>query len=106
MRPRARVLFAALVSVVLGIQLVSADSVQELRQKAETGDGAAQLALAKMYLNGGGGVTKDATEGMKWLSKAAGLSIPEAEYGLAWQYVLANDMGKAYELLRKSAEQG
>jgi TPR repeat protein len=56
-----------------------AQSITELKNKAEDGDVQAQLALAKAY-DLGEGVPKDEEKAVQWWEKAA----EHAEHGNAW----------------------
>ena len=83
--------------------------IADLMQVAYAGDTAAQLKLALIYLTGDG-VSKDDSEALKWLRKAAEQDNPVAERYLAEMYfkgrgVPANN-AEAAKWLRLAAEQG
>jgi TPR repeat protein len=59
--------------------------LQELRQKAEAGDPAAQLALSRQFLDAQAGV-RNPEAGFNWLRKAAEGGLPEAKLELAQAY--------------------
>ncbi len=74
---------------------------------AKLGNGNAQYALGKFWLDTGAGDTRQAVE---WLEKAAGAGNASAQYALAKIYLEGQlggrDTEKAVELLQKAAEQG
>jgi TPR repeat protein len=62
-----------------------------------------------MYLQGWG-ITKDDSEAMNWLRKAADRGAPDAQFNLGGMYVMGRGVAKndaeAVAWFRKAAEQG
>ena len=87
----------------------SGGSLQELRQRAESGDPDAQCKLGDRYYEGNG-VQQDYREAVKWFRKAAQQGNAEAQAGLGLCYLtgegVPEDAREAVKWLRKSAEQG
>jgi TPR repeat protein len=92
-----RFLVVALLFLVLGTGVWAGDqtgtniviSVQEFKDlivKAKTGDSDAEFVLGKCYYNGLG-VAQNKTEAFKWLEKAAGQGIVEAEMMVGISYL-------------------
>ena len=61
--------------------IFGADSVDELRKKAEAGDAAAQYNLGVMYANGNG-VLSDSAEAVRWYRKSAKQGNADAQSNL------------------------
>jgi S1-C subfamily serine protease len=105
-------LVAALLSASLPL---IAQSLDELRAKAEAGNAIAQEELGKRYIYGGPN-ERDPKEGLKWLSKAAEQGNADAQYTLGTLYSLppqfsdlygvATDYAEALKWLRIAAAQG
>ncbi len=89
--------------------LGAAESLADLRAKAEKGDAIAQYSLGMRYANGWG-VAKDPSEVVKWFRKAAEQGLPDAQYYLSGYYRrgegVAKDETEALEWMHKAAEQG
>jgi peptidoglycan hydrolase-like protein with peptidoglycan-binding domain len=84
--------------------------VAQLRQAAEQGDAAAQVALGFRYERGQG-VTRDEAEAVRWYRMAAEQGYATAQYNLGRMYAngrggLAKDDAEAVRWFRKAAEQG
>lgn len=86
-----------------------AQSITELKGKAEDGDVQAQLALAKAY-DLGEGVPKDEAKAVQWWEKAAERGNVSAQVSLAAAYSLGVGVPKNYAAAvrwwKKAAEQG
>lgn len=91
-----------------GIRKEPATGVALIRQRAETGDAIAQMALANLYFSGTG-ITKDPAAGIPWLEKAAAQNLAEADVLLAYLYGRGNgvpvDPSRAFALARQAAAQ-
>src|SRR3984957_9994281 len=81
---------------------------EETKIKADAGDATAQLILGCLYFSGEG-VTKDETEGVKWVRKAAEKNDSVAQFYLGVFYEngqgVAQDEEEAFKWYRKAAEQ-
>jgi uncharacterized protein len=86
-----------------------AQSIAELKSKAEDGDVQAQLALAKAY-DLGKGVPKDEEKAVQWWEKAAEHGNVSAQVSLGGVYSLGAGVPKNYAAAvrwwKKAAEQG
>ena len=86
-----------------------AQSITELKSKAEDGDVQAQLALAKAY-DLGEGVPKDEEKAVQWWEKAAAQGNVSAQVSLGGVYSLGAGVPKNYAAAvrwwKKAAEQG
>jgi len=86
-----------------------AQSITELKSKADDGDVQAQLALAKAY-HLGEGVLKDDGQAMHWWEKAAEHGDASAQINLAGAYQIGTGVPKNYAAAlhwySKAAEQG
>ena len=106
---RWHILFCAVFYLLAIPPVVYAQSIAELKSKAEDGDVQAQLALAKAY-HLGEGVAKDEAEAVQWWEKAAEHGDPSAEINLGFAYRLGAGVPKNYAAaLRwytKAADQG
>jgi TPR repeat protein len=70
--------FALLALVLLFSVSAKAQTLEEIRVKAEQNDARAQFVLGFMYANGRD-VTKDENEAVKWLRKAADQGFAKAQ---------------------------
>ena len=100
------VLLSALLLSALGLR---AESIDDIRQKAEQGDAKAQVVLGDCYLTGTG-VDNNTAEAVKWYIKSAGQGYAEAQQNLGELYYygigVTNDVFKAVEFWTKAADQG
>ena len=82
---------------------------EEIRPAADLGNTSAQCVLGKCY-EFGRGVTRDASETVKWYRKAAELGDSYAQYALGCCYffgkVVPQSKGEAIKWFQKAAEQG
>ena len=70
-----------------------AQVARESREKAEAGDAAAQLQLARCYFTGSG-VSQSTSRGMEWLRKAADQNYADAQCLLAECYYQGKGVAK------------
>jgi TPR repeat protein len=86
-----------------------ATAYRELAPAAAGGEPLAQYNLARMYFTGEG-VSRDSTEGLKWLRKAAMAGVGLAQYQLGahheWGIDVAQDYGEAARWYRVAADRG
>ncbi len=86
-----------------------AQTITELKSKAEDGDVQAQLSLAKAY-HLGEGVAKDEGEAVRWLEKAANQGDAAAQINLGNAYEFGTGVPKNYAAavrwFTKAADQG
>ncbi len=83
--------------------------LMELRQKANTGDRAAEFSLAQHYADSGG--ESNQMEAVKWYRKAAERGDATAQYFLSFYYLsgaggVESNRSEAVKWCRKAAEQG
>lgn len=83
--------------------------IADLRERAESGDGAAAVTLSKMYLDGDG-VHKDAAEGVRLLTLGVAAGNADALYHLGLCCLNGEgtdfDLNRGIQLVREAAEQG
>lgn len=88
---------------------VSAQSIAELKQRADKGDAGAQLDLGVMY-DRGTGVPQDHAAAVRWYRKAAEQGNAQAQYNLGLMYRQGigtpQDNVEALRWFRKAADQG
>ena len=84
-----------------------AQSLDETRKKAESGDATAQFNLGVMYAKGEG-VPKDDAEAVKWYRMAADQGLAEAQFNLGNMYNngVAKHYAEAMRWYRLAADQG
>ncbi len=113
-RNRIRIIALCLVSAIAPLALVWAQTpnIEHLKKQAKDNDAESQFELAKDYLLGADGVTKDSKQGVEWLQKAARLEHAPAQLALAKMYLdgreqnIHKDPKQGLEWLRKAAEHG
>ena len=85
----------------------AAESLTEIRRKAEAGDAVAQFGLGLIY-HEGVDVPKNTAEAIKWILKAAEHSDAQIQFNLALMYydgrILPKDSAEGARWLRKVAE--
>ena len=96
--------------LAVGLSAVfGAESLDELKKKAEAGDAVAQFNLGARY-GTGDGVPKDSVEAVKWYRKSAEQGLANAQFNLGLMYAngdgVQKDKDEAVKWYRKSAEQG
>lgn len=90
----------------------SAEEFEQLKQKAETGDGAAMAELANIYYRGNynSGVSRDFAQALSWFLRAADAGNTDVYMTIATIYEKGSAGGrsydKAYEWYKKAAELG
>lgn len=113
-RDRIRVIALCVTVAVASLALVWAQTsnIDHLRKQAKENDAEAQFELAKAYLLGTAGVTKDSKEGVEWLQKAARLEHAPAQLALAKMYLdgreqnIHKDPKQGMAWLRKAVDHG
>ena len=88
---------------------VKNNNIEELQQKAISGNAFAQRLLGEMYLNGDG-VAQDYKEAVKWFQLSAALGNPDAQALLGIMYYkgegVAQSDKESFKWTKLSAEQG
>ena len=85
--------------------------IESLRKAANGGNADAQYQLADAYFSGKG-VTPDSKQGAEWLTKAAKLDHPAAEFVLGYMYLkgggqnIPKNPKQGLEWIRKSVDHG
>ena len=101
--------WSIIVTFLVLINSVSAESISKYRKSAEQGHAKAQYLLGICYYIGKG-VTKDSVEAVKWYRKAAEQGHAGAQCSLGSCYYIGEgvtkDFAEAVKWFRKSAEQG
>ena len=87
-----------------------AESLSDIREKAEKGDAAAQNSLGVIYQNGLKGVSEDQREAFDWFKKSAEGGDAEGQANLGHMYCAGQGVSKSEfegaKWLLKAAEQG
>ena len=106
---RPHILLCSVFSLLAILPFGYAQSITELKSRAEDGDVQAQLALAKAY-DLGEGVPKDEEKAVQWWEKAAEHGNASAQVSLGGVYSLGAGVPKTYAAAvrwwKKAAEQG
>jgi TPR repeat protein len=111
MRIRLFLLFTIfVVSSFWGVCQADSNSIEKLRQKAESGDPNSQFALAKKYFDGRRGIPQDYNEAAKWFTKAAQQGLADAQNNLGTIYSdgqgVLQDYNEAVKWYTKASQQG
>ena len=89
---------------------VGAQSLEEIRAKASTGDAYFQYLLGWSYANGANGVSLDYNAAKPWFEKASENGYAAASYFLGWMYFYGEGVTKndteALKWFKKSESQG
>ena len=87
-----------------------AESLSDIREKADKGDAAAQNSLGVIYQNGLKGVTEDQREAFEWFKKSAEQGDADGQSNLGFMYSAGRGVAKSdpegAKWLLKAAEQG
>jgi TonB family protein len=104
-----RMLTRLLCVLALLVSVMSAESLDETRKKAESGFTLAQWLLGGAYAKGNG-VPKDSAEAVKWYRKAAeqGFAMAQSDLGLMYEHGegVTKDSAEAVKWYRKAAATG
>ncbi|MCK5122371.1 MAG: sel1 repeat family protein [Methylococcales bacterium] len=96
--------------LLFAAQLVSAETLEDIKQNAEQGNALGQAKLASLYLLGRNGVEIDNIQAAKWMKKAADQGLVEAQVVVAAMYDrgmgLKGDKKIATQWYEKAAKQG
>ena len=96
--------------LLFAAQLVSAETLEDIKQNAEQGNALGQAKLASLYLLGRNGVEIDNIQAVKWMKKAAEQGLVEAQVVVAAMYDrgmgLKGDKKIATQWYEKAAKQG
>lgn len=94
--------FFMLLSFICITCMVWGQNANELMQKAQNGNAKAQYQLGKMYQYGSNGLNKNASEAIKWITKAAENKHAEANQQLGLWYTYGfNNIEKNYNEAEK-----
>jgi len=103
-------LATAFVSALQGVGKHEPGALGRLKAIADAGHTPAQLALARLYADGKGGVTPSLAEARRWTARAAEAGDPAAMHNLALYYFRgeggAQDTAAAAGWFRKAAQHG
>jgi len=96
--------------LALATSTLFATDIPALEAKAKSGDAKAQFELARIYLKGTDGVSKNVMRSFELMTFSAQQGNAAATGGLGYFYangmVVAKDAGKALEWFRKAADKG
>jgi localization factor PodJL len=103
-------LATAFVSALQGVGKHESGALGRLKAIADAGHTPAQLALARLYADGKGGVTPSLAEARRWTARAAEAGDPAAMHNLALYYFRGEggpqDTAAAANWFRKAAQRG
>lgn len=92
-----------------GVTPFAQESLGVVQDRAQDGDGAAELELGLRYVMGSDGV-KDVPLGVEWIRRAAERGIPQAEHELGSLYLMGVGVPQsdvmAFQWFRRAAIQG
>ena len=101
--------FLVILAALAPLSLFSAD-IPALESKAKGGDAEAQFELARIYLKGGDGVSKNVMRAFELMTSSANQGHAEAMGGVGFFYAngiaVPKDEAKAVEWFRKGAGKG
>lgn len=105
-----KIAFLFLSFVALSASTMFSADIAALETKAKQGDGDAQFELARVYLKGSDGVSKNVMRSFELMTSAANHGHAEAMGGVGFFYAngiaVPKDEAKAVEWFRKGAEAG
>lgn len=108
--PQVDALSTAFVSALKGVSQREPGALARLKAIADAGHVPAELAMARLYADGVGGVTQNLGEARKWTAQAAEAGDPAAMHNLALYYFRgeggAQDTAAAAGWFRKAAQRG
>ena len=89
---------------------VSAQSLDQIRSKANSGDAESLYLMGWSYANGANGAILNYSEALPWFKQASDKGIAAASYYLGWMYYygegVSKDNTEAYKWFTKSEQQG
>ncbi len=99
-----------ILTMMLVCVCVSAQSLDQIRAKANSGDAYSQYLMGWSYANGAYGAKFSYSEAMPWFKKASENGYAAASYFLGWMYYYGEGVAKndseAYKWFSKSEQQG
>jgi localization factor PodJL len=108
--PQVDALATAFVSALKGISQGEPGALGRLKAIADAGHVPAELAMARLYADGGSGVAQNLAEARKWTARAAEAGDSAAMHNLALYYFRgeggAQDTAAAAGWFRKAAQRG
>lgn len=88
----------------------SAQSVEQIRSKADAGDAYSQYLMGWSYANGANGVRSDYSQALQWFLKSSDNGYAAAAYFIGWMYYygegVQKDVAEALQWYKKSANLG
>lgn len=100
----------ALMALVLSIGIANAQSIQQIREKADKGDAYSQYLMGYSYNKGINGATQDLSQARSWFKRAADNGFGAAAYFMGWYYYygegVTKNLNEALKWYTKAAELG
>ena len=88
----------------------SAQSIEQIRSKADAGDAYSQYLMGRSYANGTNGVHEDYSLALQWLLKSSDNGYAAAAYFIGWMYYYGEgveiDVSEALKWFKKSSDLG
>lgn len=89
---------------------INSQSIEQVRDKANSGDAYSQYLMGWSYANGANGVKKNYNNALPWFKKASSNGFGAASYFIGWMYYYGEGVEKddvqALEWLNKASTQG
>ena len=100
----------ALMALVLTIGFANAQTIQQIREKADKGDAYSQYLMGYSYHNGINGAVHDDAQARSWFTKSANNGYGAAAYYMGWFYYYGEgvtlNMNEALKWYTKAADLG
>lgn len=100
----------ALMALVLTIGFANAQTIQQIREKADKGDAYSQYLMGYSYHSGINGAVQDDAQARSWFAKSANNGYGAAAYYMGWFYYygegVTQNMNEALKWYTKAADLG
>ncbi len=100
----------ALMALGFSIGIANAQSIQQIREKADKGDAYSQYLMGYSYNKGINGATQDLSQARSWFKRAADNGFGAAAYFMGWYYYygegVTKNLNEALKWYTKAAELG
>ena len=87
----------------------SAQSIEQIRSKADAGDAYSQYLMGWSYANGANGVRSDYSQALQWFLKSSDNGYAAAAYSIGWMYYygegVQKDIAEALQMPQEKVEE-